>query len=192
MANSSPKNELTDAGCGCSAVSCAGLCLCGCGRQVKTPGRKYSIGHHPNQRGKQIKAFNEKKSAPGPERERWIKGISQSYARGRRPSTIDLKKHGEMSRKWQRAMGQDHHEASEWRLVSPDGELFFFKNLYHFVRENPERFTPEDVEMRGEKLSWCRAVNGLQKLNPKLKHPIPQWKGWSWCEYHTNTQLDHP
>jgi len=155
------------------------MCNCGCGRVVKTKGRKYVAGHNPRQ-GKNILAFNEKKRFPSPERDRWLKGINRSIAKGKAHTTADYELIGKKVSIVQRAMGEDHFEAKEWRLISPYGDVYRFRNLHHFVRENPDLFNPDDVIWKGRSNRWCRATAGICSIRPNRKKPASEWKGWFW------------
>lgn len=74
--------------------------------------------------------------------------------------------------------GESHPSARRHVLVAPDGELFCVDNIDHFVREHPEYFLAEDLEIRrrpnGKK--YCRASSGLQSVSAGSK---PVWKGWT-------------
>jgi endogenous inhibitor of DNA gyrase (YacG/DUF329 family) len=79
--------------------------------------------------------------------------------------------------------GPENHKSKVWRLRSPRGVTYEFKNLNHFIRQNPDLFSPEDVEWRpGHKGrgKTCRARGGLMGICPRLKNPCGGWKGWMW------------
>ncbi len=66
--------------------------------------------------------------------------------------------------------------AKKWRIVSPTGQVFVVKNLYHFVRENSHLFNERDTIFKtsggGE---YCNATAGLFNVSSgKAK----SWKGW--------------
>ncbi|MHC1762890.1 MAG: hypothetical protein AB9869_01100 [Verrucomicrobiia bacterium] len=85
------------------------------------------------------------------------------------------------------ARGRNNHSAKVWRLRSPKGEVFVFKNLRQFVRENPHMFDPIDTEWRtvpglplGSIERICNAITALSRLNPNRKEVRGVWKGWTW------------
>lgn len=72
--------------------------------------------------------------------------------------------------------------AVDWVLLSPSGEQHHVRNLYEFVRANPELFADADVVWKrtggarrtgGE---WCNATAGI--LNIKGGR-AKSWKGWT-------------
>lgn len=71
--------------------------------------------------------------------------------------------------------------ACDWVLISPDGQVYRARNLYHFVRENKHLFAPKDViwkrqsGKRGTGGEYCNATAGL--LNIK-SGKTKGWKGW--------------
>lgn len=77
--------------------------------------------------------------------------------------------------------GVDNFRAKDWALISPDGTAYEFRNLYEFIRQNPELFAPADVEWkrlggeRGKGGEYCNASAGLLNISGgKTKG----WKGW--------------
>ena len=77
--------------------------------------------------------------------------------------------------------GESNKRAVDWVLISPGGERIEVRNLYEFVRANPQHFSPADVEWkrtggkRGTGGEWCNATAGL--LNIKGGR-AKSWKGW--------------
>lgn len=67
-----------------------------------------------------------------------------------------------------------HKDAKEWSLRSPEGEVFLFRNLRHFIREHPEFFGASELD-------FSRAKSGLGKLRPSRKYGLTTWKEWSWA-----------
>lgn len=71
--------------------------------------------------------------------------------------------------------------AKEWRLVSPDGQVFEIRNLYQFVRDNPHLFSLLDTAWkrtsgkRGTGGEYCNATAGLLNVTSKK---TKSWKGW--------------
>lgn len=76
------------------------------------------------------------------------------------------------------AKAEHNAHAKLFSVFSPDGNLFSFRNLNHFVREHPHLFAPQDVVWKGKDSNpWCRANRGLASLFKS--RPRRQWKGWS-------------
>lgn len=96
------------------------------------------------------------------------------------------------------AMGVDNCFAILWRLRSPKGIIYEFKNLNEFVRANPNLFEPEWVRwcarphLGDQAVSKgclrCIAVDGLQKLHPNKKTPRLSWHGWTWVSVQEHTK----
>lgn len=78
-----------------------------------------------------------------------------------------------------------HIAAKEWRVKSPTGAIFEFRNLKKFVRENEQLFDTEDVQWKLQNgkanQAWCRAFQMLARLRPGNSKLIDQWNGWSWA-----------
>jgi hypothetical protein len=83
--------------------------------------------------------------------------------------------------------GVNHCAAVIWRLRSPRGLTFEFKNLAEFLRGNASLFNDEDVvfRLKGTTLT-CKAYAGLATLRPYKRCGNPKkrvagsWKGWTW------------
>jgi hypothetical protein len=76
------------------------------------------------------------------------------------------------------AAAEHNARAKTYTVLDPHGTAFTFKNLNHFVRENPHLFLPEDTVWTGpENNPWCRAQRGLGSLFKT--RPRFTWKGWS-------------
>jgi hypothetical protein len=83
--------------------------------------------------------------------------------------------------------GPNHCAAVIWRLRSPRGLTFEFKNLAEFLRNNANLFNDEDVVFRvvGTTLN-CKAYAGIASLRPYKRSGNPKvkvngsWKGWTW------------
>lgn len=80
--------------------------------------------------------------------------------------------------------GPENQSAYAWKLQSPMGKIYKFRNLSHFVRENGGLFDLDDVAWRQKKNSpshmECRAVWGLSSISPRRKRCRETWKGWRW------------
>jgi hypothetical protein len=72
------------------------------------------------------------------------------------------------------------HARDDWSFLSPDGEVFRFRNLNHFLREHHELFLPEDLKVN-RRSRTCRASVGLGDLAPWRKGKRI-WKGWTWFQ----------
>ena len=75
----------------------------------------------------------------------------------------------------------EHYNAREWRLRSPDGAVFVFKNLNHFIRTHKEYF---DGYLE-EKNHTPKAAYSLSNLAPwrrSIKRPCLSWHGWTWAD----------
>jgi endogenous inhibitor of DNA gyrase (YacG/DUF329 family) len=79
------------------------------------------------------------------------------------------------------AKGPHNQRAKIWRLRSPRGEIFAFRNLAEFIRSNSSLFDESDIQWRKQKGGGetCRAYGGLCQLADRLKTPCGGWKGWS-------------
>ena len=79
-----------------------------------------------------------------------------------------------------------HIAAKEWRVTSPTGALYQFRNLKKFVREHEDLFDAEDVvwKLQNGKANqaWCRAFQMLARLRPGNSKAINEWSGWRWAE----------
>jgi hypothetical protein len=90
--------------------------------------------------------------------------------------------------------GPTNQRSIEGVLRSPENKLYPFRNLTHFVRENPQLFAPEDVVWKKERHAiQCRASRGLIGLFGHSKDVRGSWKGWtrySWVEHTFNAGDD--
>lgn len=76
-----------------------------------------------------------------------------------------------------------HIAAKMWKLVSPTGNVYEFRNLKKFVRDHENLFNPEDVqwkEQSGTHQTWCKAFQALSRLRPSCSKPLTEWNGWRW------------
>lgn len=74
---------------------------------------------------------------------------------------------------------ETHHAAVEWRLVSPDGELYEFKNLVLWAEQNVDLLpissrTGEKVPPR----TFVREIHRLKSKHEKRKHFRDNYFGW--------------
>lgn len=79
--------------------------------------------------------------------------------------------------------GPTNAHSREGVLRSPDGRLWPFRNVCHFVREHPELFEPKDraelpVKSHPGK-TRINAANALLQLFGNGKEPRTHWKGWT-------------
>ena len=81
---------------------------------------------------------------------------------------------------------EQHIAAKTWKLRSPGGAVYEFRNLKNFVREHENLFSPGDViwkEMNGKaNQAWCRAFQSLGRLRPTSSKHIAEWAGWTWAQ----------
>ncbi len=86
------------------------------------------------------------------------------------------------------ALGVSNKSAASWSLRDPNGKIFRFRNLYHFIRRHRDLFTAQDVEntprKSGSRSVSCLAVRGLSSLSPRNKTPKGSWHGWTWVSIH--------
>lgn len=76
-----------------------------------------------------------------------------------------------------------------WSLKSPDGVVFQFKNLSHFIRTNSNLFTPEQLVVV-TKTGITRIGRRLEALSPRRKRtPHLQADGWTWHINHNPESL---
>lgn len=80
------------------------------------------------------------------------------------------------------ARGKIEHNviACFYSLKSPDGITYKFRNLNHFVRENPNLFPPgyaEEKKISGSRC-YAKAERGLRALFASGDHQRFQWRGW--------------
>ena len=69
-----------------------------------------------------------------------------------------------------------HAQARVWSLINPSGEIFFFRNLSAFVRDNADRFSTEVLGGR----SLDTIIANLQRLSPRAKVNTETAYGWRW------------
>lgn len=76
------------------------------------------------------------------------------------------------------AKKEDHPSGRDHELISPDGMLQLITNAENYVRDNPELFISEDIEVRRKPNGkrYTRAGNGLQAVSNGGKK---SWKGWT-------------
>jgi hypothetical protein len=77
-----------------------------------------------------------------------------------------------------------HIAAKMWKIISPTGQMFEFRNLKKFVRDNEQLFDAEDVvwkEQSGSHQTWCKAFQALSRLRPSCSKPLSEWNGWRWA-----------
>lgn len=77
-----------------------------------------------------------------------------------------------------------HIAAKEWILQGPDGQVWEFRNLKKFIRDNPALFDETDVQWKDvpgkTNQAWCRAFHALSRLRPGCSKFLPEWNGWKW------------
>ena len=73
---------------------------------------------------------------------------------------------------------EKHCLAKHWILRSPDGKIYRFKNLSHFVRTHKNLFTPE--ELAPVSPDRPAAVYHLGTLRPERKNRRLSWHKWTW------------
>lgn len=75
-----------------------------------------------------------------------------------------------------------HVNAREWALVAPDGTIYRFRNLRHFIREHQDLFTADELRLSGNSRNNFLASFKLGHLRPGAKHPYESWHGWRWAD----------
>lgn len=76
----------------------------------------------------------------------------------------------------------EHICAREWRLRSPDGQVFKFRNLNHFVRTHKEYFAGYLDERKHTPAAAVRLSRLAPWRQAKLKKRHISWNGWSWAD----------
>lgn len=75
---------------------------------------------------------------------------------------------------------QEFFNAKSWRLRSPAGDVYVFKNLSWFVDNNKHLFNPSELLRNSN--NYPVAFYMLGKLRPTRDNPIRQWHGWMWAD----------
>jgi hypothetical protein len=75
--------------------------------------------------------------------------------------------------------GESNEHARVWSLISPDGEVFKFRNLSKWVSDNQRFFTPEQMAP-ANKRGTPKIVFALHHLSPRRKKCVEQIFGWRW------------
>jgi len=128
-------------------------CECGCGKKVDCEGARFIRGHCMR-----LDSIKEKHKG------KIDTTIHSPHYKGRMSETL-LKKR------------ENHQCALVWRIKSPDNQIYTFRNLMLFVRENGHLFDPNDaVAKLGQRC--CNAVSGICSISPRAKRPKGSWKGW--------------
>lgn len=139
-------------------------CACGCGGFVTYRKSKYLSGH--SSRRPDIRANLSLR----------LKSEWGSGYRKLRTAAATQKSVAAMHLK-----GEGHECSKPWKVRSPDNLVYMFKNVRHFVRNNPHLFDAEDVKWRKSGRAGplvCRAALGLTSLSPRAKRAKLSWKGW--------------
>ncbi len=77
--------------------------------------------------------------------------------------------------------GISNVHAVDWVIVSPQGDVHRVRNLYQWVRDNPELFAEADRTWkraggkRGTGGEYCNVTNGLNCIRSGY---AKSWKGW--------------
>lgn len=94
-----------------------------------------------------------------------------------RPDVVNKRRHAvRMSPK--SGAYETNTKAKEWRLCSPAGDTYIFRNLAKFIREHSDLFT--EAELTANKTGITLAQCGLKRLRPESKDSRATWHGWSW------------
>ena len=72
-----------------------------------------------------------------------------------------------------------HFAAKTWKLRGPDGNVYEFRNLAHFVRSHLDLFSPEHRKKCGQTI---HATVMLGQLRPDRSRPVGSWSGWTWAD----------
>jgi hypothetical protein len=68
-----------------------------------------------------------------------------------------------------------------WHVRDPRGVAHHFRNLRHFIRNNPHLFHPDDLRMGHlSDPNRTRIEGGFSSISPRIKKPCCSWKGWTW------------
>lgn len=80
-----------------------------------------------------------------------------------------------------RITGEEHHAAATGAFRAPNGVVYPYKNILHFVRTHQDLFDAEDL--RTHKNKACAASAGLSGLRPPVRGTKRRqsitWKGWT-------------
>ena len=79
---------------------------------------------------------------------------------------------------------ENHCLAKRWSLRSPEGKIYKFKNLAHFVRTHKNLFRPEELALVSP--NRPAAVFYLGMLRPERKNRRLSWHEWTWGECSDN------
>lgn len=77
-----------------------------------------------------------------------------------------------------------HVNARDWSLVAPDGTVYQFRNLRHFIRQRQELFTAEELQLSGRNNPAPLASFAFGKLRPGVMNQVESWHGWKWAHGH--------
>ncbi len=105
--------------------------------------------------------------------------------RGSHPSDdVRAKQKKSANKRWDQLDRHNEQKDLCWSLKSPNGIVYQFHGLCHFVRKNPHLFNPEDIVWFGvgrNKKPMCRALECLKSLSPRRKVVIKETLGgWTW------------
>jgi hypothetical protein len=76
------------------------------------------------------------------------------------------------------AKGELHSACKVWRVKSPRGVLYEFRNVRVFIDSHRHLFDKDDLSPRYSN-GRNRATNGILLCNPNLSHGLAHWKGWT-------------
>jgi len=79
------------------------------------------------------------------------------------------------------AKGEDNLASKEWRLQAPDGTVYTFKNLAHFIRTHEALFTARELEHFSGRPDPI-AYQMLSALRPGRARRAESWHGWTWVD----------
>lgn len=132
-------------------------CECGCGETLSNENFRFKNNHFLRVSGNREKLISK------------ITAACQTAAVRKIKSDVLLK------------MGESHHSAKPWRVISPDNVKYEFRNVHHFVRSHAHLFHPDDLAQKFNTKGrdpCCNASRGIQSLSPRRKRPNGTWKGW--------------
>ena len=83
--------------------------------------------------------------------------------------------------------------ARDWHIRDPLGAAHHFRNLRHFIRNNRELFSDDELKKRpnGRDMERCK-IDSLGGIRPDRQFPVCSWHGWTWIAGQYEDQYTDP